>query len=460
MSEVLGILLRVNLAAATAVGLAMLLRRPIRRLFGARLAYGLWSLVPLAGAAMVLPARRMALAPSPSSLVVQAVGAVIRPAPALFVSAAPDLSILLCLLWLSGGLVALAALVWRQARFARAVSCGRAGPAVVGVLCPRIVTPDDFSRRYTPREQLVVLAHERTHIARQDSRINALVALVGCVNWFNPLVHLLAHNLRIDQELACDAQVVAAHPGARRAYAAAMLKTQLAARPLPFGCYWPAQSLHPLTLRIDLLSRRPPGRAGHAFGVAVLTLLALGAAAAAWAIRPADVARAAAAPGPPEAPDDPARAGLDRRLLPPGFFGPSGKDARANWSSVAPGSTVHVLAATRAPDGVPLTTEMTVFGSQARYQLRYVRRDSSHYRLFTSVAQHGDRLRVTAGVNRNFHPLAQGTVKLASGESGRVQLSDGRVVTVTATVRPETPQEAAEARGPARVDVSMSPRQF
>ena len=48
---------------------------------------------------------------------------------------------------------------------------------MVGVLRPRIVTPSDFTRRYTEREQLVVLAHERTHIVRQDPRINAMVAL-------------------------------------------------------------------------------------------------------------------------------------------------------------------------------------------------------------------------------------------------------------------------------------------
>mgnify|MGYP000087070976 CR=1 FL=1 len=59
---------------------------------------------------------------------------------------------------------------------------GRAGPAVVGVLKPRIVTPDDFTGLYTPREQLVVLAHERTHIARHDARANAAVANERAVN--------------------------------------------------------------------------------------------------------------------------------------------------------------------------------------------------------------------------------------------------------------------------------------
>ena len=45
MSEALFLLLRVNLAASAAVIAVLLLRRPVRRLFGARVAYGLWTLV-------------------------------------------------------------------------------------------------------------------------------------------------------------------------------------------------------------------------------------------------------------------------------------------------------------------------------------------------------------------------------------------------------------------------------
>ena len=40
--------------------------------------------------------------------------------------------------------------------------------------------------------------------------MNAVVEVACCANWFNPLVHLAAHRLRTDQELACDATVIAA----------------------------------------------------------------------------------------------------------------------------------------------------------------------------------------------------------------------------------------------------------
>jgi beta-lactamase regulating signal transducer with metallopeptidase domain len=519
MSEALDTLLRVNLAMAAAVALAMLLRRPARRLFGPRIAYRLWALAPLAAAAMLAPVRTVTVA-APAMAVSNppVVGVVGDFGPAPVLATGPDLSTLLTGLWIAGAVLALAHLIWRQRQFGHAVRAGRAGPAVVGVLRPRVITPRDFAGRYTSKEQLVVLAHEKTHIARQDSRTNALVALARCLNWFNPLVHVLAHYLRIDQELACDAQVVAAHPAARRSYAEAMLKTQLAARPLPIGCYWPAQAAHPLAERIGLLSQRNPRGAVRALGAASVAVLVLAAACAAWAARPTQVVAVAAPqvrlapapiaessgptladaspartpvlqrvstapqpvsetvgesvaaaeaapyrppPGFTEVTDDPAKAGPARRLLPDGFFGPPRKIyGLANWSQVEAGSAVRVLATMKDPDGVPLTTDLTAFGSQARYRLGYIKRDSSHYKLFTSVVQHGDRFEITAGLNKYFSRLVTGSIELADGETGTITLPNGLQVNVTPTVRPETAEEAAEARGRARVDVSMHPRQF
>src|SRR6476659_3340337 len=95
-----------------------------------------------------------------------------------------------------------------QLRFAAAAQAGKAGPAVLGFLRPRIVMPDGFQDHFTAQEQAAILAHERVHLARQDARINALAALLRCLCWFNPLIHLGSRWLRIDQELACDASVV------------------------------------------------------------------------------------------------------------------------------------------------------------------------------------------------------------------------------------------------------------
>ena len=146
--------------------------------------------------------------------------------------------------------------------------------------------PGDFEERYAPRERELILAHERVHLARGDTRINALVALLRSVNWFNPLVHYAAKCMRVDQELACDAGVIARFPQARRLYADAMLKTQLSgsswqAMRLPAGCHW--ASGDSLKERIIMLKHPLPTRTRRISGIAVLVLLGLGSAYATWA---------------------------------------------------------------------------------------------------------------------------------------------------------------------------------
>ncbi|HEV2532405.1 M56 family metallopeptidase [Phenylobacterium sp.] len=488
MSEALIALLRANLAAAIAVALVLILRRPARAMFGASVAYGLWTLVPLAALAMLAPARMVTVAQPAAAQAIE----MIQAAPTRYAAGPQSLDLwpLAGAVWAAGVAISLVHLVWRQRQFGRAAREGRAGPAVIGVLRPSIVKPSDFEGRYTEREQLVVLAHERTHIARHDPRINAAVALARCVNWFNPLIHAAAHYLRIDQELACDAQVVAAHPGARRAYAEAMLKTQLAARPLPLGCYWPAEGAHPLAERIGLLARKTPSSRRRKVGARCIALLALAGAGAAWAGRPAEVVVVIAPEGPtrpgvpisspvtPRAAAEqptpsqarhrahPAKAALvyaeaapeplpapgpDDRLLSPGEFGPPMAARRvhtaAGWSRVEPGSAVRVRATMTDRDGIPLTTDLTAFGSQSYYRLGYILRNASRYKLFTSVVQNGDRLLVTASLSGRFDPASSGSVTLASGQTGQIRLSGGEVVLVTPTIRPETPEEVEAGRG-------------
>src|SRR3569623_1829398 len=123
--------------------------------------------------AMLLPARVVEVsAPAAAWGAIAAAGAMVEVgalASGLPMQTAPGGPAILCALWLGGVVAAFAHLVRSQLRFTRAARMGRGGPAVVGVLRPRVVTPADFLSRYTPREQSVVLAHEQTHIARQDS---------------------------------------------------------------------------------------------------------------------------------------------------------------------------------------------------------------------------------------------------------------------------------------------------
>jgi beta-lactamase regulating signal transducer with metallopeptidase domain len=490
MTDVLPVLLRVNLALAIAVAGVMLLRLPARRLFGARIAYGLWILPPLAALAMLVPARVVTITVAATATTAETASAALS-AMATPDSAPFDVQPLIVGLWLAGVIASLAWQTWRQVQFTRAARAGRAGPAVVGLLRPRVVTPDDFAQRYTPAEREIVLAHERAHVERGDPTVNAALALLTCVNWLNPAVHVMAHWLKIDQELACDARVVAAHPKARKAYAQAMLKTQLAARPLPLGCHW---SSHPLAQRVRLLTRPAPSRGRRRLGASLTVLLGLAGAVGAWAARPAQVAvayaappvaaqepaavepaaveRAAISPPPrPNAPPSPRQSSPPRPptsrveskpvaeqlvpapaprlepIRPPGLLRQVHIiRAVADRSLVQPGSAVRVVASGMAPDGVPLWSDFTAFGSQRLYRKGAYERGGSRYSIFTSVVQEGQRLRVTVSLGRGFRPDLTGAIDLAPNQTGVLRLPTGQPVVVTATVRPETPEEVEEGR--------------
>jgi hypothetical protein len=171
-----------------------------------------------------------------------------------------------------------------QHGFRLAERAGTAGPAVAGFFRPRIVVPAAFDAHFSHPECEAILAHEREHLSRQDARVNALVALLRCVCWFNPLVHFGSGWLRRDQELACDAAALREVP--RLDYARALLKSQLPAVSSPLGCAWPG-SEHPLTERVALLKRPPPKAARRWAGIALVALAAATGGWGAWAAQPA-----------------------------------------------------------------------------------------------------------------------------------------------------------------------------
>lgn len=292
-------LLRANLAGGAAIVLVLAVRGVVARQFGAGAAYALWLLPPMAAAAYLAPARVIRLPAAaevtPTTPEVIAQLPAIAPERLLDGPVGPGLPWIG--LWLAGAAACAAVLVWRQARFDRALGrltpegeifraeASGVGPAVVGTLRPRIVVPADFEAQFTPAERDVVLAHERAHLRRGDPLVNAVVASVQCLCWFNPLVHWAAHALRLDQEFACDAAVLQACPEARRRYAEAMLKIQLAPLAAPLGCHWPAGSAGPLKRRIALLKALPDPRR-RAAGAALVAALSLGGGLAAWAAQP------------------------------------------------------------------------------------------------------------------------------------------------------------------------------
>jgi beta-lactamase regulating signal transducer with metallopeptidase domain len=291
--EIVGLLARANLAAALAIVLVVALRKVARPRFGARLVYGLWLLPMLAAAAVLAPARAVTVG-APAALTDLAVmpfisGAAPMRLPPVAAETTVDPAVLILALWLVGVVAAALVMALLQRRFAAEVRKGAIGPAVVGVIAPRIVTPADFERKFSREEQALVLAHEQAHISRQDSRLNGLSAAIQCLCWFNPLVHLAAHLMRIDQEMACDETVVTRFPEARRAYAQALVKAQLAIRPLPLGCYWPSRTEHPLLERIAMLKLDVFSRRRRLAGASALAALSAATGFAAWASQPPQV---------------------------------------------------------------------------------------------------------------------------------------------------------------------------
>lgn len=316
VADLLALLVETTVAGSVAIVLVLMLRRPMRRHFGAAAGYALWSLVPAALTAVLLPAATIALTPVPTTSVLAVIDV-----QALTVATitSVDHATWLFAIWLSG--VALFALWFarQQRTFRRALgtlqACGRGLfradasiglPAAFGVWRPMIVLPADFETRYTPEQRALMQAHERSHVVRGDLQLNALVAALRCLFWFNPLLHIAARCFRHDQELACDQRVIARHPQSRRAYGEAMFNTQLAAQPLPLGCHWGFG--HPLKERIAMLKQPVPSSLRWLVGSTVVVALALGTGLAAWAAQPATNVDAVAPtpPAPPTAPTPPA----------------------------------------------------------------------------------------------------------------------------------------------------------
>lgn len=283
--------LEMNLAAAAAVAIVMLTRRKMHKLAGPDATYLMWAIVPVAMLATLIPSRTVEVFETAIPVSSPATHAALVLADASPLNWPEIGAGVLLVAWAAGALAMLMFLMKRQRIFMEDVGLRKAGPAVIGFFYPHIVTPADFSRRFSDHERKLILAHEHVHLERHDVRINALATLARCLCWFNPLIHIGAQRLRADQELSCDAAVIEQRPRARRAYAETLLKTQLTDRPLPVGCYWPPEGLwgtsHPLTERISMLTRSPFSHRRRLAAAAAIVALVGSGGYAAWAAQPA-----------------------------------------------------------------------------------------------------------------------------------------------------------------------------
>lgn len=251
--------------------LVLLLRRPLARLFGPRAAYALWALPALRIVMPSLPGWRSLYVPvwhvgrhhsavgladpiTASHLATQDVAMAAPPLPAGIVAAPVHIGTLpwptlLLALWLGGALLWFGWQMLRYCRFLRAAmrsaipltrECGVDvlitdhvdGPVAAGIFRRRIFLPMDFLTRYGPAERRLALLHEGAHHDRRDILANLAGLAVLALHWWNPLAHRAYRVFRADQELACDATVLAdVGPAERYAYGSAVLKSVSARMP-------------------------------------------------------------------------------------------------------------------------------------------------------------------------------------------------------------------------------------
>lgn len=230
-------------------GAVLLLRRPVARRFGPHAAYALWA----------LPALRMILPPIPNAwrpVEFAPIEAATEPAhmtmvvPVAGVPALPDglgivdLPMAMMVVWAAGAVLFAGYHIVAYRRFcarilASAMEGGvadggvklirtpcAAGPLAFGVWRRYVATPIDFADRYDAQEQALALAHELGHHARGDLVANWAALIVLSLHWFNPVAWAAFRAFRADQEMACDAMVLAcATPAVRLAYATAIVKS-------------------------------------------------------------------------------------------------------------------------------------------------------------------------------------------------------------------------------------------
>ncbi len=81
-------------------------------------------------------------------------------------------------------------------------------PALFGYIHPRLLLPERILEKLDRDKLRYVFLHELAHQKRHDIAISWLITVLQAIHWFNPFVWLAFYQMRIDQEIACDAYVL------------------------------------------------------------------------------------------------------------------------------------------------------------------------------------------------------------------------------------------------------------
>ena len=98
-------------------------------------------------------------------------------------------------------------------------------PALFGFVRPRLLLPAGLARSFSETELRHVFRHELGHVKRHDILLGWLMTALQILHWFNPLVWLAFHRMRVDRELACDALALSyVRPEEHQAYGHTIIK--------------------------------------------------------------------------------------------------------------------------------------------------------------------------------------------------------------------------------------------
>lgn len=284
------------MGSALLMATVLLIRTPVRRLFGPQVAYALWA----------IPVLRMLLPPLPAGWrggalpVLPAAEPVTiylgHPVAILPAVAAPGDALgwaqALLLLWGAGSVAFLLWQIVGYFRFRHRVlrngmgverigaitivhSAAASGPLAFGVFDRVVAFPRDFTARFDDDERALALAHELGHHARGDLIANWVGLALLAMHWFNPVAWIAFRAFRADQEMANDAGVLArCGAEARHAYGCAIVKAAHG-RAVTAACH--LHTIKDLKGRLRMLGMKRASRAQTTAGLAATTLLALGA---------------------------------------------------------------------------------------------------------------------------------------------------------------------------------------
>jgi beta-lactamase regulating signal transducer with metallopeptidase domain len=80
-------------------------------------------------------------------------------------------------------------------------------PVTWGIVYPAVLLPED-SDAWPEERRRFVLVHEMAHVKRFDALTQLLAQVAVAVFWFDPLVWIAAHRMRVEREHACDDYVL------------------------------------------------------------------------------------------------------------------------------------------------------------------------------------------------------------------------------------------------------------